>query len=106
MSDNPSKALWEALYRVRATLAEGSRKCSEFGGAEKHTGALMAFQQIDRLMQEGVEDIDRVLIEHEQKNIVPMWHCRKCGSYEFEGGEDDNHCCFEPMEKVRMERIT
>lgn len=113
MPDNPVEALRNALYRARATMAEGSRKCSEWGGAEHHTGALMGFQQIDRLMQDGVEDTDRALIEHEQTNIFHLWLCRVCGDYELPYGDlreladDTAHVCHDqPMEKVQVERIS
>lgn len=103
--DSPSKELREALYRARASLAEVTHKCSEWGGLCHHTGELMGFQQIDRLCQDAVEDADKVLIEHEQVNIFDLWVCGVCNTYELPSDEEEPYCHSQVMHKVKVERV-
>lgn len=106
MADNIAKPLFNALYRARASLAEVTGKCSEWGGASHHTGDLMGFQQIDLLARNAIEDADKVLIDHEQVNIFRLWYCDACHTYELPGDEEEPYCHFKPMEKVQVERIS
>lgn len=104
--DNPAKELREALYRARASIAEVSHKCSEWGGLVHNTGALMGFQQIDKLCQDAVEDADMALIQHEQQNIFDLWLCQVCGTYELPSDEEEPYCHFQAMQKVQVERVS
>lgn len=54
-----------------------------------NTGALMGFQQIDRTVQSAVEDADKALIDHEHDNILALWYCEKCHTYQFPSPDDD-----------------
>lgn len=76
-----AKELRDALYRARATMAEGSHIASSWGNAQQP--CLEGFQQIDRSMQAGVEDADRALIEYEKTRIFHLWVCPSCGSYQL-----------------------
>lgn len=113
-----SKELRQALYRARATMAEGSSACSNWASASSH--GLMGFQQIDCLMQDGVEDADKALIDYEHTHIFHLWVCPDCGTYQFPEPDPDGsestpecHCHFFPpgeqdgieMEKVMVERM-
>jgi hypothetical protein len=103
--DKPSKELREALYRARASLAQVTHMCAEWGGKMHNQGALMGFQQIDRTCQDAVEDADKVLIAHEQVNIFDLWYCNVCHTYELPSDEEEPHCHFQAMHKVKVERI-
>jgi hypothetical protein len=99
-----AKELREALYRARATMAGVAQRCSL--EADEHLGSLEFLQSVDRSMQAGVEDADRVLIEYEKTKIFKLWLCEHCGSYQLphEDGEEP-YCCFEPMGQVQVERM-
>lgn len=99
-------------------MAEVSHKCSEWGGSSNTSSLVMGFQEIDRLVQNGVEDADKTLIEYEKTHIFHLWVCPKCGSYQFPESEPDGsettpecHCNFLSyedgieMEKVMVERM-
>lgn len=81
--------LRQALYRARATMAEGSLTASEWAGSSNTSNALLGFQKIDRIMQSGVEDADKALIEHEQTNIFKIWVCSVCGNHKLPSPDPD-----------------
>lgn len=98
-------------------MAEGSGKCSSWSD-QTYANSVTGFQEIDRLMQNGVEDADKALIEYEKTQIFHLWVCPGCGTYQLpeysdqEGEESAPECQHgfgydEPyeMEKVHVERM-
>lgn len=115
-----AKDLREVLYRARATMAESARKCSEWAGTSNTSNLTLGYREIDRMMQEGVEDLDRALIDYEQVSIFKLWVCASCGdheAYEPDPDQEQQETPFcrnsflhadelVPMELVTVERIS
>lgn len=79
-----SKELRGALYRARASMAEVTNLCSAFTTDGTNKGEhRIGFQQIDRAMQNAVEDADEALINYEKTHIFHLWVCPSCGTYQL-----------------------